>query len=147
MIGNFLLRASKNSVHLHGTFRSNYRIDGVLFWPILIWCTIPTKHIILIHLQQILHKLWGIKDPIFSMVSFDIHSLTLSLYIKGDFFLGSFSRIYSHLVLDTNITTGMINKITSNLEHLIWIWLELCVVEPTWSQQDIENITVFLFIW
>ena len=61
-------------------------------------------------LQQLLHKLRGIEYPIISVVSLDHHSMTLSLPLKFEFDLDSFSSIYSHLVLDAHITTGMVNK-------------------------------------
>ena len=36
--------------------------------------------------------------------------MTLSLPIKGDFFLDSFGSVYIHLVLDYHVTTGVVNE-------------------------------------
>ena len=48
-------------------------------------------------------------------------------------FLDSFSSVYRHLVLDAHITSDMVNKNASAWEDLRWIWLSLCVVDPTCS--------------
>ena len=97
-------------MYQHGPCLSDYHLDGAHCWPILIWGADPTKPYLLLILQQLLHKLWGIEDTIISVVYLDQHLLTLSLPLKGDFPLESFSSFYMHLVIDSQITTGMVNK-------------------------------------
>ena len=105
-------------------------------------------------LQQILYKIWKIEYTIASVVSLDCHTLTLSLTLKGGSCLDSFSIFYRHLVVDDHITTGMVNKNTSNREHFRWIRIYLCVVKPTWilkyimicrQQMSIQKI-ILIFI-
>ena len=61
-------------------------------------------------LKHLLHKLWGIEDSIISVIYLDFHSLTLRFPLKGDFFLDSSCIFNSHLVIDSNITTVIVNK-------------------------------------
>ena len=114
--GQCVLRTSNRSMHQHGPCHSYYRLDDLLCWLTLMWGASPTKLYLLLILQQLLHKLWGIEDPIISVVSLDPQSMTLSIILKGEFCLDSFSRIYSRLVLDANITTGIVNKNASALK-------------------------------
>ena len=135
--GQYDLRISKRSVYQHGTWHSGYCIDGSMYCSILMWGASPTKNYLFLLLQQILHKLWGIEDPIISVVSLDNYSMPLRPPLKGEFLLDSFSSVYCHLVIDDHITTGMVNKYTSSREHLICIGFAVYVVEPTWIPQDI----------
>ena len=88
-------------------FHNDNFLDGALLCPILMWCSAWLNLIFLLLLQQLLHKLWWIEDPIISVVYLDHHSLTLSLPLKNKFYLPSFSSIYSYLVLDAHITKGV----------------------------------------
>ena len=135
--GHYVLSTSKRSVHHHGPCYSDYRLDGKLCLLILMWGTSPTKHYLFLFLQKLLHKLWGIEYPIISVASLDNHSLTLSLPLKCEFFLYSFSIVYDRLMLNIHITTGIVNKNTSSWEHIKRILIYLCVVEPTWRPLDI----------
>ena len=71
------------------------------------------------------------------MLSLDHHYLTLSLPLKVEFCLDSFSSVYSHLVLNAHITTGMVNKDTYSREHTRRILFPFCVVDTTWRPRDI----------
>ena len=75
-------------MHQHGTFRSHYHLDGALFWTILMWAVSPTKTYLLLILQQILHKIWGIEYSIVSLICLDCHYLNLILPIQQDTFQG-----------------------------------------------------------
>ena len=133
----YVLRTSKRRVYQHSPWHKDYCIYGALCCSILIWDARPNKPYLLILLQQILHKLWVIEDTIISVVSLGCQSITLSLPLKVEVCVDIFSRVYSHLVLNAYITTGMVNKNTSALEHIIWIWLALCVVYTTCIPRDI----------
>ena len=101
------------------------------------WGAIPTKPYLLMLLQQLLHKVWGIEDTIISVISLGRHSTTLNLPINSEFFLHIFIRVYIHLVLDAQITTCMVNKNTPAWKNIRWISLALCVIYTTWIPQDI----------
>ena len=120
--GKCVLSTSKCSVHQHFPLHSNYRLDGALCCLILMWGSRSTKPYLLLLLQKLLHKIWGIENPIISVLSLDHHSLNLSLPLKGEFCRDSFSSVYGQLVLKYHINTGMVNKNTSSWEHIRWIW-------------------------
>ena len=126
------------SVPTHFTnkgIHSDQYFGSALCYPILIWGAIPTKPYPFLLLQHIIHKLWGIKYTIFSMVPLDHHYLTLSLPIKDEFLLSNFSSIYSHLVLDSYLPTVVVNRKTSIWELLRWRWFTLRAIEPIWIPQ------------
>ena len=81
----------------------------------------PKNNNILLILQQLLHKLWGIEYTIVSMVSLDYHFLNLRLPLKGVFCLDILSSVYNHLVIYTHINTDIVNKETSTQANLICI--------------------------
>ena len=94
------------------------------------WCEAlaPLNLIFCCFFNSSSNKLLGIEYFIVSVIYVYHYSLTFILPLKGKFFLDIFSSVYIHLVLNFHITTGMVNKDTSSLEHLRLIWFTFCVM-------------------
>ena len=107
---------------------SNHYLDEALCCPILMQGSSTNKLHLFLLLHKLLHKLWGIKVSLVSVVYLQNHSLTLRLSIKGYF---------SVPVSVTCISTWylMLMKplswfLKTHLNFFRWILIYPCVIDP-----------------